>query len=216
MSTEQRRSFIAEIKSEFEPLNFRTLDAADINYWGEMARLSLVPLNPATLIATELFSTIDKVPFLTTRYSAGVPEPGYLLAYFRCYGDYYNIQIRSADQSGKFLSKHSSGLLGAFPAAGGDTTSFNLLDKNGKIVTLDDIENDNVDLFFKARNAGVVRSLCNSKAHSRKTWSSIRTFNDTSGDESIFRLRILERNVPYPITNVALNIGDVSISAHNG
>jgi|GEM_PF-1386535 len=212
MSADQRKSFIAEIQHNAEPLNLRTVSAADVDFWGEVMRGCLAPLSPLAFIATELFRTIEEVPFLTTRYRGKVPEPGRLLAYFRCYGNYYNIQIRSEDQLGNFLSKHSSGLLGAFPAAGGDTTSFNLLDASNNIITLDELDNDNVEVFLKARNAGVI---CSKRDWNKNddVWSDIRLFNDKSGDPALFTLRILQRNVPYPTTDAALEVGDISMSA---
>jgi hypothetical protein len=212
MSIEQSRSFIAELKCEREPLNFRNLDLKTVDIAGLLGRIALAWVSPLAFVATHFLSTKEEEPFLMTRHRNGAPEPGNLLVYFRCYGDYYNIQVRSKHKFGNFLSKHSSGILGAFPAAGGDTTSFNLLDSEGNVVTLDDFENDNVDVYLRARNADIIREM--STRQDDKTWSPYRIFSDKSGDKhALFNLRILERNVPYPTTYATLTAGEITISA---
>ncbi|MHC8367047.1 hypothetical protein ACYZT9_14660 [Pseudomonas sp. ZT5P21] len=117
-----------------------------------------------------------------------------MVVYFDCYDDYYNIQIRSEAFLGKYLSKNSGGALGAFPAAGGDTTSFNLLNANQDIITLDDLKTDDATVYLKARNAGTIKRqlLQNPKLYS---------YGDHSGELLKFNLKILERNIPRPTSS---------------
>jgi len=86
------------------------------------------------------------------------------------------------------------------------------LDASNNIITLDELDNDNVEVFLKARNAGVI---CSKRDWNKNddVWSDIRLFNDKSGDPALFTLRILQRNVPYPTTDAALEVGDISMSA---
>ncbi|MDQ0122251.1 hypothetical protein J2W17_001196 [Pseudomonas lini] len=120
-----------------------------------------------------------------------------MFVYFRCYEDYYNIQIRSEYYFGCFFSKNSSGILGAFPPAGGATTSFNMLDSSHNIITLDDLETDQATVFLKARNAGLInRQLTRDKSH--------YTYADQPGDTVRFSLDIIERDAPYPTSSEPL------------
>ncbi|WP_150710300.1 hypothetical protein [Pseudomonas fluorescens] len=115
------------------------------------------------------------------------------IAYFACYDDYYNLQIRGPAYFGNYISKNADGQLGAFPAAGGDTTSFNLLDDNKTIITLDNLGSGIASVYLKARSGGVIKST--QKTASRRESHS---FNDRSGDAFKFNIEILERNVGYP------------------
>lgn len=116
-----------------------------------------------------------------------------LIAYFACYGDYYNIQIRSPEYFEKYISKNPDGNLGAFPAAGGNTTSYNLLNDDKEIITLDDLAHPSASVYLKARNAGIIKT-------SKETvkYRAGYYFNDQSGDTLKFNLEILHRNVDYP------------------
>lgn len=116
-----------------------------------------------------------------------------LIAYFRCYEDYYNIQVRSAACFGNFISKNSNGNLAACLPAGGNTTSYNLLDTHQRIITLDSIQGDEAIIYLKARSASTIK-LEETPAYE---WFS----GDPHGNVVQFELKILERNVPYPTSN---------------
>jgi hypothetical protein len=115
-----------------------------------------------------------------------------LIGYFRCYDDYYNIQIRSKACLGNFISKNSNANLAACPPAGGNTTSYNLLDANQRLITLDNIQGDKAFVYLKTRNSSIV-TLQESPAYD---W-----FSCGSGEAVQFELNILERNVPYPTSD---------------
>ena len=114
------------------------------------------------------------------------------VVHFKCYDDYYNIQIVSEAYYQKYFSKDGQGVLGAYPAAGGDTTSFNLLNGNHQIITLDDLNSSQAALHLKARNAGIIKKeIWRDPAYST-------CFTDKSGDIATFKLDILERHVSTP------------------
>lgn len=108
--------------------------------------------------------------------------------HFECYDDYYNMKIISSPYDQKYISKNDEGVLAAFPPAGGNTTSFNLLDTLSNIFTLDDLISDTATVYLKARNAGVIRKQINTNT------DSYSTFNDRSGDIVKFELNILKRH----------------------
>ena len=100
-----------------------------------------------------------------------------IVVHFRCYDDYYNLQILSEPFYLKYFSKNPDGILGAFPAAGGDTTSYNMLDGDHDLITLDDFAPDTSIL-----PEPILKSC----------------FTDTEGDVVEFRLEILETQVAVP------------------
>ena len=115
-----------------------------------------------------------------------------MVVHFKCYDDYYNIQIVSEAYYQKYFSKDGQGVLGAYPAAGGDTTSFNLLNGNHQIITLEDLNSSQAALHLKARNAGIIKKeIWRDPAYST-------CFTDKSGDIATFELDILERHVATP------------------
>lgn len=116
-----------------------------------------------------------------------------LIAYFECYGDYYNIQIRSREYLGSYLGGNIHNKLGANIARAGKATPYNLLNDDKTIITLDNIESDNATIYLKARDAGIIKR--NKKIVNEK---NTYYFNDSSGELLKFNLKILERNVDYP------------------
>ena len=110
--------------------------------------------------------------------------------YFRCKGDYYNIYIRSKGQHyGKTIDQEGNDFV-ANPPAGGDTTSFNITDKNSIILTLDDLPGEREEIYLRTRSGG---KLTTDWAFADEP-TMIRL-----GAQRMppFILHILERNVPY-------------------
>ncbi|WP_129586981.1 hypothetical protein [Pseudomonas frederiksbergensis] len=181
MSTEQERSFIACIRC----------DETKMKFFDQMLSSSAGQDNLLTTFhryseTTKKMVRAQRAQDVNTRTRSDE-----MIVYFRCHGDYYNIQIRSEAYFGKYFSKNNVGILGAFPGAGGDTTSFNLLNLDQGIITLDDLKTNDATVYLKARHAGTVKRqlIQNPK---------IYCYGDQSGDTVTFNLRILERNVPYP------------------
>lgn len=111
--------------------------------------------------------------------------------YFRCSDDYYVMFVQSpATYRWDCISANPRRILGAYPAAGSKTTSYNLLDRNGQIITLDDLQGPVHTLWLKARNAGKLGGV--------KVRGSPHIYLADAGEDGIpFKLNILERNVPY-------------------
>ncbi|WP_460125450.1 hypothetical protein [Pseudomonas sp. S2_C03] len=181
MSTEQERSFIASIRCNNVMMKF----------FDQMLK---VPADQGNLLTTAhrySATTQAMVQVHRGRDETVRTRSEEMIVYFRCYDDYYNIQIRSEAYLGKYLSKDNNGLLGAFPAAGGKTTSFNLLNNEKQIITLDNLANNQATVYLKARNAGVIKRQLMQQP-------KLYSYGDQSGDSLAFNLTILERNVPYP------------------
>lgn len=181
MSTEQEKSFIATIKCD----NTEMLILDHISSGFLSSRDNL-------LSTTHTYSKDDRRMVRISRSHPSTRSLSHdMIVYFRCYEDYYNIQIRSGKHSGNYLSKDSGGFLGSFPGAGGNTTSFNMLDSNNSIITLDNLEKNSATVYLKARNAGIIK-------RTQLTSGGDYVYGDQPGDSVKFNLEILERNVPYP------------------
>ena len=105
--------------------------------------------------------------------------------HFWCYDDYYNIQILNGPSAYLYLSKNDEGTLAALPAAGGLTVSYNMLDTERNIITLDDLPSDTASVYLKSRNNDTLKINRSTFGHH---------FNDESGEEILFKLKIIERN----------------------
>lgn len=184
MTKDQERSFIARITCNGMDMTFfdQILSAGHFET-GE--RGSPIPPNIVTT-----FEAYD--PASRTMRPVGRRKRTAMVIHFRCYDDYYNMQILSEAYYQKYFSKNEQDILGAFPAADGDTTSFNLLDGYHRIITLDDLNASKATVYLKARNAGIIRQeIWRDPAYSR-------CFTDKSGDAVTFELDILERQVSSP------------------
>lgn len=176
MSTEQERSFIARISSGGANMTFFDRVLEKNSFLFENRR----PFNPPA-----------KPNLLTESSNPSISE---MIVYFRCYEDYYNIQILSADYFWKFFSKGFLGTLGAYTAAGGSTTSFNLLNSDHSIITLDNLVSNTASVYLRARNAGLINKQ-------QLYYPKIYRYGDHAGVPVRFDLEILERNVPYPTSS---------------
>jgi hypothetical protein len=184
MTKDQERSFIARI----------TCDGIDMTFFDQIlssghfvfnGRTSPIPPNIVTT-----FEAYDPVTNEMRRVHRRKTTT--MVIHFQCYDDYYNMQILSEAYYQKYFSKDGQGVLGAFPAAGGDTTSFNLLDSNHQIITLDDLSANQATIHLKARNAGIIRKeIWRDPAYSTY-------FADKTGDIATFKLDILERHAVSP------------------
>lgn len=193
MSTKQEKSFIACIRCD--GASMKLFDQMLSSDWFETGLLREGRLaDKGNLLTTNhRYSKLNdnmvqvhraRDPYTRTRSDE-------MIVYFECHEDYYNIQIRSEAHLGKYFSKNSTGILGAFPGANGETTSYNLLSSDQRILTLDDLTTDEVTVYLKARNAGLIkRQLIQDP--------KIYCYGDQSGDLVKFNLKILERNVPHP------------------
>lgn len=184
MTKDQERSFIARITCAGINMTFFD-ELMSPGYFEFNGRSSPIPPN---IVST--FEAYD--PVTQTMRPVGRRKMKTMVVHFKCYDDYYNIQIVSEAYYQKYFSKDGQGVLGAYPAAGGDTTSFNLLSGNHQIITLDDLNSSQAALHLKARNAGIIKKeIWRDPAYST-------CFTDKSGDIATFELDILERHVSTP------------------
>ena len=184
MTRNQERSFIARITCDGEDMTFFD-QILSSRHFVSNGRTSATPPNIVTT-----FEAYD--PDSEEMLPVGGITTTTMVIHFRCYGDYYNMQILSEAYYQKYFSKNRQGVVGALPAAGGDTTSFNLLDINHRIITLDDLSADTATIHLKARNTAIIR---------KEIWRDPvyrSCFTDKSGDIATFRLVILERHASTP------------------
>ncbi|MFV0931765.1 hypothetical protein [Pseudomonas jessenii] len=184
MTKDQERSFIARI----------TCNGMNMTFFDQILSAShFEPQRLKSPIPPNIVSTFEAYdPASRTMRPVGGRKRTAMVIHFRCYDDYYNMQILSEAYYQKYFSKGGQGELGAYPAAGGDTTSFNLLDSNQQIITLDDLSGDKATVHLKARNAAIIKKeIWRDPAYST-------CFTDKSGDIATFKLDILERQVSSP------------------
>ncbi|VVM97704.1 hypothetical protein PS673_03122 [Pseudomonas fluorescens] len=184
MTRDQERSFIARI----------TCNGMNMTFFDQILSAShFEPQRLKSPIPPNIVSTFEAYdPASRTMRPVGGRKRTAMVIHFRCYDDYYNMQILSEAYYQKYFSKGGQGVLGAYPAAGGDTTSFNLLDSNQQIITLDDLSGDKATVHLKARNAAIIKKeIWRDPAYST-------CFTDKSGDIATFKLDILERQVSSP------------------
>jgi len=184
MTKDQERSFIARITCAGINMTFfdELLSPGHFQFNGRSS-----PIPPNVVSTYEAYEPVTR-----TMRRVGRRKMKTMVVHFKCYDDYYNIQIVSEAYYHKYFSKGEQGVLGAYPAAGGDTTSFNLLNGNHQIITLDDLKSSQPALHLKARNAGIIKKeIWRDPAYST-------CFTDKSGDIATFELDILERHVSTP------------------
>ena len=183
MSTNRQKSFVATLK----------LDEHHLDFLGSLH--GTPALRHDTLFSGGFFTGAtrnhDDSHLLGRRPRSEVKNIAPLNIYFRCTDDYYHLYIRShVTYTGRCISKDAAGVLGAFPAAGGDTTSFNLLSLQNRTITLENMVKNTQLVRLKARNSGHIGAVFRRGA----------PYSYLAGIEEegiVFELRILERNAPY-------------------
>ncbi|MFJ2711900.1 hypothetical protein ACIOZM_13550 [Pseudomonas sp. NPDC087346] len=184
MSSNRQKSFVATLQLYNEHLHL-------------LDNLHKEPIKRTVTIFSGGFytgasSTVDDSYLLGLRPREHSVDITPLKLYFRCAEDYYTLKILSPGaHTDKYLSKDDFGVLGAFPAAGSETTSFNLLDMNNNIITLDQLHGESQRIRLKARNAGQISA-------SLRRGAPYIYLADIKSQGLEFKLRISERNVPYP------------------
>ncbi|SEM93372.1 hypothetical protein SAMN04487857_10797 [Pseudomonas sp. ok272] len=111
--------------------------------------------------------------------------------YFRCTNDYYILYIRTHETyTGLCISKDSQGMLGALDPDENDITSFNILNLNNRIITLQDMPRGVHYVRLKARNSERIGSI-------RRNGAPYNYFCETPYAGQVFKSTILERNASY-------------------
>jgi len=116
--------------------------------------------------------------------------------YFRCEGDYYNIYVRTeGDQFGRTLDEHYKTYKGGktrliTTSTAEVPTSFNILDSNERILTLDNLASNKEDIRLQTRDGKKLKIEF-------AIWEGLPSIIETSKYSSNLTLNILERNAPY-------------------
>lgn len=186
MTTHRQNSFIAQLGTAANPVNF--LDALlgrpavythRISGGGVSALLSR-QVNDAHMLGSQPIT------------ASSAPKP--LIIYFRLTDDGYVLYVRTqGPHFGKGISLDSSGAVGAFAVDKQGPTPFNLVTPNGKRVTLENLESDTVGIQLEHKGTQI-------KLHRyRKTNSPYTYLAAARSDCSPFTLplTIQERNAPY-------------------
>lgn len=185
MDKDHERSFIARLTCEGIPITFFEKTLSDRYFEQDDEE------GPHKHLITTAEVYMDDLERMVALGSTSKNRIG-IVVHFRCHHDYYNLQILSEPYYNMCFSKSTHGYLGALPAVGGDTTSFNLLNENFETVTLDDFNSDNQAVYFQARNAGLIKKTLWGGQVNRYC------FHDQLGHQVLFKLQILERNVATP------------------
>jgi len=108
--------------------------------------------------------------------------------YFRCEGSTYTLYIRSeGDHFGRTIDRIDNFFT---TSTASDTTTFNIIDENGKTLTLDDLDTDNEMIGLQIRSGKVLKT--------EFVWGNEPKRVMLEGQRILrFELKILERNVPY-------------------
>ena len=178
MSTSRNKSFLATF----------TVNGSWLHFPGQTFNEKVTVLHYDTpSIATE----VRDVSNVLTMIAVNVNQP--LVFYCRNEDDYYTFYNRTpGPYYGKVISKNQHDKFAALPAAGRDTTTFNFLDLDGNIITLDDIQSDQVDVRIQTR-AGAPLGLNNKFSKINR----VHHFIGEYGTQLTWRMKILERNTPY-------------------
>ncbi len=190
MNTDKERSFIARL----------TCDGSPITFLQEIMSPALLDREalPKNIITAEkdyrLAPELARDPLTNEMVPVGhsIPTKNTVVVHFECYDDYHNMKILSTPYYQKYISRNDEGCLVALPPAGGNTASFNLLDADHNIITLDDLSSDTATVYLKARHAGIIRKQI------KRNTDSYSTFTDRGGDIVKFQLNILERHAVSP------------------
>lgn len=175
MSTNRNKSFIAEITTADGHVHFPRYSMGK----------TVIVLDPdGGLFARN----INISNYLCIDHKKSTPSLDF---YFRCTNDYYHIYVRTAGAyAGMTLTRNEDGALVAEPAAGSKTTSFNLLDDSGKVITLDDIGVNSANLKIQTRGENILHT-------NRYCPQGYFIYGNGFGNQIKFKLNILKRNVPW-------------------
>ena len=184
MSTDQEKSFIATMSTRFGHPHFPRLT------YGK----TTTTVRPD--YETFTFShhiDVSNYLFLKPDIAANA-----LTFYFRCIDDYYTLYILT---HGTYyymtVSNEEKDYLNAYATENGDQTTFNLLNASGKIITLDQLNDDTPTVRIQTRSGKLLRAGLSRNKYDPKVGTFVRTNPTRSFAVLEFKLNILQRNAPY-------------------
>ncbi|MCK8666157.1 hypothetical protein M1M11_14780 [Pseudomonas azerbaijanoccidens] len=183
MATNRQKSFIATLE----------LDNQHVDFLGELH--GAPAMRNETLYSGGFYTGAptprDDSHLLGRRALQDVQDAAPLTIYFRCTDDYYHLYIRShATYTGHCVSKDFAGVLGAFLPAGSDTSSFNLLSLENRIITLENMGNDLQRVRLKTRHSKQIGGI-------RRRGAPYSYMAEVDDQGLVFKLRINERNASF-------------------
>lgn len=183
MTTNRQKSFIATLE----------LDERQVDFLGALHGTPAIRHD--TLFSGGFFTGAsrkhDDSHLLGSLPLREAKNPAPLIIYFRCTDNYYHLYIRShATYTGHCISKDLAGVLGAFLPAGSDTTSFNLLSLQNRIITLEDMNGDIQRIRLQARGSGRIGAI-------RRDGAPYSYLAEIREEGVVFKLRIIERNASF-------------------
>ncbi|MFJ4194802.1 hypothetical protein [Pseudomonas sp. NPDC089534] len=184
MSTDQEKSFIATFSTRLGNPHFPRLT------YGK----KVSTLRPDY----ELFTFSSHIDVSDYLFLSRNVAPDALTFYFRGIDDYYTIYILTpGDYHYRTVSKEQKDFLNAYATKDGDQTTFNLLDANGKIITLDHLDSDTPTVRIQTRAGKLLRAGLSRNELDPNVGTFIRTDRNRSSAPLDFKLNILQRNAPY-------------------
>lgn len=174
MSTDRQKSFIAELATDSGHLHFpRLTQGKDVT----TPVMGLFDFSPTHIDVSNFLCIDGSKPRATLRF------------YFRCTGNDYYIYIRTPGAYyGKILGRNDDDILTAVNDK--DATEFNFIDKNGNVITLDNLASNKPSLTIQTTHG---RPL----VRRRKTKEGYFVCGGGTGAQLNFYLNIIERNASY-------------------
>lgn len=175
MSTDRQKSFIAELSTNFGHLHFPRLT--------HNKKVTMQPPKhykyEGTLDISNYLFADSKNPHNTLRF------------YFRCTANHYHIYIRTPGAYyGSILGMNKYKTIIA--TENKDAANFNLLDKNGNVITLDDISSNKLSLTIQTTHGVPLTGTKYMYSHDGHHVNA-----GGGGSNLVFHLNIIERNASY-------------------
>lgn len=184
MSTDQEKSFTATLSTRFGYPHFPKLT------YGRTIKTPRPDYE-----AFSFSSHVDVSDYLFLKPDVASDA---LTFYFRCLDDYYTIYIFTPGAYYyRTVSREEKDFLNAYSTEDGDQTTFNLLNSNGKIITLDQIDTDTPTLRIQTRSGALLSAGKSRNKYDPAVGTFVRTDPNRSASVLEFKLNILQRNVPY-------------------
>ncbi|MFJ2711899.1 hypothetical protein ACIOZM_13545 [Pseudomonas sp. NPDC087346] len=184
MSTDQEKSFIATFSTQFGKPHFPGLT------YGRTIKTPNMDYAPFRF---ESHMDVSNYLFLKPEVPANS-----LTFYFRCLDDYYTIYIfTKGTYYYQTLSNEEDDFLNPHVPHEGDQTTFNLLSKNGKVITLDDLATDTPTIRIRTRGGKVLQEGRSRRPYDPVVGTAVRLDSPSNAAVLDFKLNILQRNAPY-------------------
>lgn len=185
MSTNQEKSFIATLTTSSGALLVPRLA------FGRQTHIQKPDFDPFTFEAKK-----DVSNYLCVKSNA-TSEP--LKFYFKCIDDYYSIYVMNEGRYYFYaLSNEDQDFISLYPHDE-DQTTFNLLNANSTIITLDDLNSNSSQVRIQTRGGRSLHARAGQRATAadKEKLSGLVCTGKKGGTLLNFRMNILQRNVSF-------------------